>query len=178
MNGFYRKAKAREGGFTLIEMVMVAAILGLVIMLVPPLLNGFTRLFLQSRAKLELQRESKVVMRTIETNLSQGRAGTLRIDRADADEIFWSSMTFTRIDGAFALSDRTITYYQQENEAVEDMEGQSRVLSKNVKFLNFSVPRTDEPGVVTVTLTLEKETFGGRKLALHTTSNRVRVANP
>ena len=158
-------------GFTLIEVMLTLAIVGIVFAIGAPLLNQANRLFILSRTRVELQGEARSVMYVVTRTLRQAQKSTITISRANSNQPFYSKITFTKEQG-------NIMVFQQEGvNLYQVIGGGKRPLSKNLKYLAFTFPRSDDRGIISVSLTLEKNIFQGQKKALHMASEKVRIMN-
>ena len=158
-------------GFTLVEAMITAAILGVLAMVGPSVLTQVNRFFIQSSGRSDMEKESRAVMYVINRNLHEGQSNTIIIDRYGANQPFSSRITFTKIQGT------TMSFYQNGKNLIQLASGNSKILSKNVRYLAFSFPRTDDMTIVSVAVTLEKTIYSGQTTALHVASERVRVMN-
>ncbi|MBK9430360.1 MAG: prepilin-type N-terminal cleavage/methylation domain-containing protein [Elusimicrobia bacterium] len=158
-------------GYTLVELMMTASILALVALMAAPLMVQSTRFFLLTRAKVEIQRDARQVMETITKALRQAQSNTLVIDRADANQPFYSRLRFTTINGA------SHTFFQSGNQLRHTSSAGTKALSTNVRFMSFYFPRSNDMSIISVSLTFEKGTYEGKTKALHVASERVRVMN-
>lgn len=164
-----RPSRARAG-YSLTEMLMVVAIIGILASVGARLLLQINRYFIMTNSRAELQREARAAMYVMNRNLRQGSIGSITIDRA-ASQPFYSRLTFTKITG-----DRMI-FSQNGTNLVQTVGTKTRILTKNVKYLAFTFPRSDDLSVISVALTLEKRIYEGRTKALHMASEKVRVMN-
>ena len=104
-------------------------------------------------------------------SLRQAQANSIKISRANSSQPFYSKITFTKEQG-------DVLVFQQEGvNLYQIIGGASRPLSRNLKYLAFTFPRSDDMGIISVSLTLEKNIFQGRKKALHMASEKVRIMN-
>ena len=104
-------------------------------------------------------------------SLRQAQANSKKISRANSSQPFYSKITFTKEQG-------DVLVFQQEGvNLYQIIGGASRPLSRNLKYLAFTFPRSDDMGIISVSLTLEKNIFQGRKKALHMASEKVRIMN-
>lgn len=158
-------------GYSLTELMMVVAIVGILASVGGRIMLQINRYFIMTSTRAELQREARAVMYVINRGLRQARADSVVIDRSAAGQPFYSRLRFTKVQGT------TMTFHQQGNQLIQTVGGQSRVLTKNVKFLAFALPRSDDLGIVSVSVTLEKGIYQGRTKALHMASEKVRVMN-
>jgi len=124
-----------------------------------------------TRAKVELQQEARATMYIITRALRQSSAASITISRANSSQPFYSKITFTKQQGeTMAFQQEGVTLYQLIN-------GHRRVLSRNLDYLAFTFPRSDDMGIISVSLTLKKGIYEGRSKALHMASEKVRVMN-
>lgn len=158
-------------GFTLTETMIVLMILGVVVMIGPTVATQLTRFFLLSQTRLELQREARSAISLMTRNLRQASASTIRIDQVTGQP-YYSRIQFTTVQG------RALLYRQNGNQLLETVGTRSTILSKNLRFLTFTFPRSDDMTIVSVAFTLEKNLYQGRKKALHMASERIQVMNP
>jgi prepilin-type N-terminal cleavage/methylation domain-containing protein len=159
-----------RAGYSLTEMMIVVAIIGILASVGGRVMLQINRYFIMTSTRTDLQREARAMMYVINRNLRQAQSGTIVIDRA-ASQPFCTRLTFTKVQGT------TMTFYQSGNSLVQLVGTKTRTLSKNVKYLAFTFPRSDDLGVVSVSVTLEKAIFQSRTKALHMASEKVRVMN-
>ncbi|MCX5784496.1 MAG: prepilin-type N-terminal cleavage/methylation domain-containing protein [Elusimicrobia bacterium] len=158
-------------GVTLTEMMIVVAIVSAVFAIAAPMFLQINRTFIMNRTRIELQQEARAVMYVVTRTLRQAQSDTISIDRVNTSQPFYSKITFTKQQG-------TTLVFQQEGVYLYQVFGTGkRALSKNLKYLEFSLTRSDDMGIISVSLTLEKNMFEGRKKAFHMASEKVRVMN-
>jgi len=158
-------------GVTLMELMVVIGIVSALFMIGAPMLNQVNRQFILTRTRMELQQEARSVMYVITRNLRQAQADSIIISRANASQPFYSKITFTKEQGT------TLVFQQEGTVLYQVINTARRPLSKNLNYLAFTFPRSDELGIISVSLTLQKNIYEGRKKALHMASEKVRVMN-
>jgi prepilin-type N-terminal cleavage/methylation domain-containing protein len=164
------KLRSRSG-YTLAEVLVTVAILGIVAGMGANMLLQINRYFIMSRSRLELQREARAIMYVVTRSLRQGQSSTIVIDRLSASQPFYSRITFTKEQG-------TTMRFQQNGANLEQIVGtNTRILSKNLRYMAFTFPRSDDMGIVSVSMTLQQTIFEGRTKALHMASEKVQVMN-
>ena len=163
------RARGRAG-FTMTELLMVAVIVGILASISARIMLQVNRYFIMTNTRAELQREARAIMYVINRNLRQASASSVTLDRASGQP-FYSRLTFTKIQG------QTMSFAQNGTRLVQTVGGKSSVLTKNVKYVAFTLPRSDDLGVVSVSVTLEKSIYQGRTKALHMASEKVRIMN-
>ena len=156
-------------GTTLIELMIVVAIVGTIVMVAPNLYKQVRRFFFLNNTRIELQREARSTMQIMTSRIRQAQSTTLVIDQ-QTGEPYYSRITFTDVDN------NPICFYQSgKNLKLVDVS--TRTLTTNLRYLAFALPRSDDFGIVSVSFTLEKSIYEGQTKALHMASEKVRVMN-
>jgi len=163
----------KNGGLTLIEMMIVLAITGILVMMGPQILTQVTKFFILGRARLELQREARATMYVITREMRQAQSATITIDQVSGQPNY-SRITFTKQ----TLGNGVAVSLFQNGTALSLTEGNtSSTLTKHLSYMAFAFPRSDDMTIVSVALTLQEQIYNGRSKALHMASERVRVMN-
>lgn len=136
----------------------------------PNLVKQIHRFFFLNNTRVELQRDARTALELITRRLRQAQSSTLVMDRYGTQPYF-SRISFTDVD-----SKRTI-YYQDGKSLKMVVNNSTTTLVSNLRYLAFALPRSDDMGIVSVSLTLEKSTYEGQTKALHMASEKVRVMN-
>ncbi len=165
------KHKTGRKGFTLTEMMMAVAIIGILFGVGAPILNQATKNFIMSNTRLELQTEARAIMYTITRNLRQAKNSTITISRYNSSQPYYSMITFTKQDG------KQYSFYQKDKQLIMRYSSMNRVLSNNLRYLAFTFPETSDMEIISVSMTLQKNIYEGQKKALHMASEKVRVMN-
>jgi prepilin-type N-terminal cleavage/methylation domain-containing protein len=156
-------------GYTLVEAMIVVAILGMFVVMLPNLYKQTRRFFFLSSTKTELQRDARSVMILLTKRMRQARSTTITIDQ-DTSQPYYSRLSFYDVDGNY------IRYYQS-GKRLFYVDVSTRTLTDDLRYLAFSLPRSDELGIVSVSFTLEKSIYEGQTKAIHMASERVRIMN-
>lgn len=159
----------RSSGYSLTEMIVVMVILVLLILTITPLMIHVARFFRLSTARLEIQRDARNSMEVMNRFLRQAVATSVTIDQA-AGQPARSRISFTTIGG------KTMQFYQQGHSLFQ-VDGTARELSKHLRFIAFSYPRSDNPNVLSVAITMEAATYEGKTKILEFSIEKVRVMN-
>ncbi len=159
-------------GYTLIELMLVVAIVGIVFSIAPQLMIQMTRFFRQNRARIEIQREARTALDLINRNLRQAKATSIVIDQV-AGEPPYSRITFTRL---VAGGTADMKFYQEGN-FLYMVRDSTVPISRNLRYLGFSYPRTDNDKLISVSLTTETGTYEQQTKALQLSVDKVRIMN-
>src|SRR4051812_33412942 len=98
--------KIRQRGFTLVEMMVTVAIMGVMFTVVPPILTNITRFSRLSRARLETQRNARGALNLINQSLRQASAASVYVSQ-ESGQPAYSSIRFTTSDS------RSLKFYQR-----------------------------------------------------------------
>lgn len=160
-----------RAGFTLIEAMLTVAIVGILATVGARLLIQVNRYYMMTKTRVELQREARSIMYVVSRSLHQAQSNTISIDRASATQPFYSKISFIKIQGD------TMTFEQNGKNFVQIAGSKTTTLSRNVRYLAFTFPRSDDLTIISVSLTLEQDIYEGQTKALHMASEKVRVMN-
>jgi prepilin-type N-terminal cleavage/methylation domain-containing protein len=160
----------RNAGFSLMETIMTVAILGIVVMVAPTIINQTVKFFILGKVRLELQREARAAMYVMTREIRQAQSSTIVIDQINGQP-YYSRLRFTKIQGA------AVTMAQQGSSLLLTEGVVVSTMSKNLAFLSFAFPRSDDMTILSVSLTLQEQIYDGAYKALHMASEKVRVMN-
>ncbi|MFH1725468.1 MAG: type II secretion system protein [Elusimicrobiota bacterium] len=164
-----RSGAPKAYGYTLTEMMAVIAIVGILAMVVPQLFIQVSRFFRQNQARAEIQRDARTVFALIGRNLRQARTTSIIVDQLSGQPPY-SRISFKKMD------DRVMSFYQEGSQLYQ-VTGGTKSIAKNLRYLAFTHPRTDDDTLVSVTLTLERATYEGQTKALQLSVEKIRVRN-
>jgi len=170
-----KKAFLRRG-FTLIELMIVIAIMGIVILTAPKIFTKtfqFVQLFI---ARTEIQKNARGALANINRDLRQAKADTIVIDALSGQPPH-SRITFTKYNASG--STQQLSYYQKGNALYMSNDGSAtgRLIAGSLRYVAFTYPRTDDDGIVSISITFEKATYEGGTKALQMAVEKVRVMN-
>ena len=157
-------------GVTLVEMMISVAILGIVFGIGPTIMRNMTRFSRMNTARLETQRSARESLSQINKALRQASAESIVISQ-ESGEPPYSSLSFTTVDG------RAIHFYQEGTDLEFSVDGATRTLTDNLRYISFAPPRTDDSNIISVSVTFEKSTYEGGTKALQMAIEKVRVMN-
>lgn len=152
--------------------MIVVAIVGAIASMAPTIISQTTKFFILNKTKLELQQQARAAMYIITRELRQAQSSTIVIDRA-AGQFHYSRIRFTKVGG------QTHTYYQSGTNLIMIVgtNNTTTTVTKNLAYLAFTFPRSDDMTIISVSMTLQQQIYGGQYKALHMASERVRVMN-
>ncbi len=149
--------------------MIVIGILGTIFSLAPNLYKQVRRFFFLSSVKTELQRDARSMMILVSRRVRLAQSQSLVIDQ-DSSQPYYSRLSFTTVNGEY------IRYYQS-GRTFYMVDVSTRILSKDLRYVAFALPRSDDLGIVSVSFTLEKAIYEGQTKAIHMASERVRLMN-
>ena len=160
----------RSPGYSLIEIMMVVTIMGIMSLVGPQLMVQLQTFYLQTTARSEIQRDARATVDVINRFLRQAKYRTSIID-SPASQGPYSRLRFTHVDG------RQFEYSQTGNQLVQKVDTKQTVLTHNLMYLAFTFPRSDYPRLVSVSITMQKQTYKSQKKVLELTVQKIRVMN-
>jgi prepilin-type N-terminal cleavage/methylation domain-containing protein len=158
-------------GWTLVEVLIVVTMIGILSLSVSSIFYNIWQFYKMSYAQKELQEEARVIMELITRNLRNGVSDTIVISRYDDTQPYYSKIDFNTVDGL------RVSYYQIDRTLYQEIDGNKKVLSKNVTYFAITPSKTYELNIISVAITLEKELYELKKKALHMASEKVMVMN-
>lgn len=165
------KLTLNKAGFTLTEMMIAVAILGIIGSMAAGYLTQVVRFWKINQARVEIQRDARSVLALINRQLRQGKKSTIRINQLSSSQPPHSKITFNDAD------DKTYSFFQENNQLKWAVGSSTKVLSENLRYLAFTMTRTDDFSIVSMASTFEKATFDEKTKALQLSVEKVRVMN-
>jgi prepilin-type N-terminal cleavage/methylation domain-containing protein len=164
-----RRGLKREG-YSLVEVMLVVAIVGALAMVGPRLLIQLQNFYILTTARNEIQRDARTVLDIVNRFVRQAKWRTIIIDTPSGQGAY-SRIRFTHQDG------RTFSYYQEGNKFFQSVDGSTTMLADNLVYLAFTFPRSDYPRLVSVSMTMGKDIYRGQQKELELTIQKIRVMN-
>jgi prepilin-type N-terminal cleavage/methylation domain-containing protein len=167
----------KRPGVTLMELMMVVAIISILFAVGAPMMKQANRQFIMVRSKKELQQEARSIMYILTRALRQAQGDTITITLAAANQPFYSKIQFTTEQSSSTAVSNTYVFQQEGTVLYQIIGGKKRPLTQNLYYLAFTFPRSDDMSIISVSLTLQKGIYEGRTKALHMASEKVRIMN-
>lgn len=161
----------RPSGFSLIELMVVVAIVGVISSIAPQFMTSITRFIRINNARIEIQRDARTTLEVINRKLRQARASSIVLTRESASQPPYSKLQFTTI------KDEQYDFYQVNDELFMGVSGSPKKIAENLKFISFSYPRSDDANIISVSVTFEKGTVQGGSKALQMAIEKIRIMN-
>ncbi len=149
------------------EAMMVVAILGILSLIGPKIMIQVIRFYQLHEAKVEIQRDARACLDLVNRFLRQARSATVVIDEA-ANQPPYSRVSFTTVQG------QPVSFYQSGTTLFQ-VARSTTVISDNLHYIAFTYPRSDDPTIISVAITMEKSTYEGGYKALELSIQKVRV---
>lgn len=161
-------------GHTLAEMMVTVAVIGILMLVGPALLRGIQNFFLMTTARNDIQRDARSALDAINRFLRQAKASTVQVD-SPANQGPYSRITFNLVDG------RVVQFYQSGNQLVQSVKSGSSTstitLTSNLAYIAFTYPRSDDPSIISVAITMGRNIQLGKTKVLELTIQKVRIMN-
>jgi hypothetical protein len=151
------------------EGMIAITILAIMVFIAPTLLTQVTRFYQLHNAKVEIQRDARASLDIINRFLRQSTWYSVSVDQVAGQPPF-SRINFITIDG------QNVTFYQQ-GRTLYQVNRSTTALSQNLRYIAFTYPRSDDPTIISVAMTMEKSTYQGRYKALELSIEKVRIMN-
>lgn len=162
-------------GYTLAELMIVVAILGIMVSAAPRLLTGIYRFTRMITAKAEIQKNARGSLSNINRGLRQAQASSIVIDQLTGMPPH-SRITFTRYkpDGSTEI----VSYYQSEKKLYMSTGGAAgKKVADDLRYIAFTYPKSDDGYIISISVTFERATYEGASKALQMAVEKVRVMN-
>jgi prepilin-type N-terminal cleavage/methylation domain-containing protein len=164
-----RTLKSRLG-YTLTEMMMVVAIVGILATVAPTMLIQMQNFFMMTSARYEIQRDARTTLDTVNRYMRQAVATTVVMDTPAGQGPF-SRIRFRHVDG------RYMEFRQQGSKLIQVIGSAESVVSNNLIYIAFTYPHTDDTSIISVSITMGKNIQLGRRKVLELTIQKIRVMN-
>ncbi|MBI4063787.1 MAG: prepilin-type N-terminal cleavage/methylation domain-containing protein [Elusimicrobia bacterium] len=169
------QSRSKAKGFTLVELLLVVAVSAILMSLGPALLINITRFYRLQIARANIQKSARICIDRVSRLLRQASATSVVItQRAGQPPNSWLTFTIDQGEGAL-VGDYGI--YQEGANLKFMKNGSTSTIADNLRYIAFSYPRSDNDGIISVSMTFEEATFEGHSKALQLSVEKVRVMN-
>jgi prepilin-type N-terminal cleavage/methylation domain-containing protein len=158
-------------GYSLVELMVVSAIVAVIASLGSTLYIKMNTFFRVSIAKIETQRDVRNLMELITREIRQAKSSQISLSQENASQPPYSKITFQNMRG-----DRVL-FWQSGRTLTMNKNGQTTLLSKDLRSIFFSYPSTDNPNLITVLLSIEKTAEAKKTYALQMGGETIRLLN-
>lgn len=166
-------ARARRG-YTLTEVMVTVAILGVVVTIASPLMLQVTNFWRLTSARYAIQRDVRTALDLINRLTRQAQSATVVIDSVTGQPpCSRLSFSYTNADGNVV----PVSFYQTGSKLYMNNNGTIALLSSGLAYIAFTYPRTDDVTIISVAVTMQSPTYRGGKKALQLSIQKVRVMN-
>jgi prepilin-type N-terminal cleavage/methylation domain-containing protein len=160
----------KQYGWTMVELMVVITVIGIISISFPQIISQINKFYKINQVQVSLQQEARVIMDTITRNLREAQSDTIKIDCIPG-QMYYSRINF------ITINNRNITYYLTGRTLRQNIDGNVQILSRDVTYLSFSLPKSYDLTIVSVAFTLEKELYELQRKSLHMASEKVRIMN-
>lgn len=157
--------------------MITVAVLGILMTIGPTLLQNMFRFFRLQMARAKVQKNARSALDLINRNLRQATSSSIIVS-ARPGQPPYSWITFSIDKGTGAALGNYGFYQEGKNLNWWFSKNSSTVtLADNLKYIAFTYPRTDNSGIISVSMTFEEATYAGYTKALQLSVEKVRVMN-
>lgn len=175
------KTTRLKSGYTLMEMMIVVAIMGVVVLAAPRTFIKTYQFVQLLTARVEIQKNARGALANINRDLRQAVATSITLNSVSGQPPH-SRITFNKYNSAGNFD--TVSYYQQGNKLYQAIAPGANVvlpagkmIANNLRYIAFTYPRTDDDGIISISITFEKATYEGGTKALQMAVEKVRIMN-
>ncbi|PKM98540.1 MAG: hypothetical protein CVU79_02625 [Elusimicrobia bacterium HGW-Elusimicrobia-3] len=174
------KDRKLKRGYTLMEMMLVVAILGVLILAAPRTFIKTFQFVQLLTARVEIQKNARGALANINRDLRQALGHTIEVDELPGQPPH-SRIKFKKYNSSGGQS--WAFYYQQGTQlyqAAGDVDGNmltGKLIANHLRYIAFTYPRTDDDGIISISITFEKATYEGGTKALQMAVEKVRIMN-
>jgi prepilin-type N-terminal cleavage/methylation domain-containing protein len=162
-------------GYTLTELMLVVAILGIVMSVGPLMLTQLQNFYLMTTARNDIERDARSSLDILNRMIRQAVKDTIVIDTNGQGPL--SRIRFRHVDGRYMEFRQNGSKLEMLVQPVAGGAVNTSVLTNNLVYIAFSFPRSDDPTVISVSITMGKSIQLGRVKVLELTIQKVRVMN-
>lgn len=150
--------------------MLVVALVGTLALVGPRLMIKLQEFYLLTTARNDIQRDARAALDNINRFLRQAVYSTIIIDSPSGQGPY-SRIRFSHVD------ERSFEFRQEGKNLIQKVGTNETIIAKNLAYIAFTFPRSDYPKLVSVSMTMSKDTYKGGKKELELTIQKIRVMN-
>jgi prepilin-type N-terminal cleavage/methylation domain-containing protein len=160
------------GGYTLAELMISVAVLGVIFALAPRALVDTYNFFRMSIVRAEIQRDARASLDLMNRELRQARAASVTVDRLSASQPPYSRATF------YTVNNSTMSFWQDGPKLrMYETSRATRTVAENLRYMAFTYGESPNENILSVSVTFEKSLYAGKSKALQMAVEKVRIMN-
>ncbi|MGQ0644963.1 MAG: PulJ/GspJ family protein [Elusimicrobiota bacterium] len=161
-----------RSGYTLAELMISVAVLGVIFALAPRALLDTYNFFRMSMVRAEIQRDARASLDLMNRELRQARAASVIVDRLSSSQPPYSRATF------YTISNSTMSFWQDGNRLrMYETSRATRTVAENLRYVAFTYGESPNESILSVSVTFEKSLYAGKSKALQMAVEKVRIMN-
>lgn len=162
-------------GFTVIELMIVVALLGIILSLGPNLLLNIFRFWRMQIARVDVNQNARKSLELVNKTVRQASASTIIVsNRSNQPPYSWIQFTVDKGTGPIV---GRYGFFQEGKNLQYMKDGSTSTLADNLRYLAFTYPQSDDVDILAVAMTFEESTYAGQTKALQLSIEKVRVMN-
>ncbi len=157
------------------ELMIAVAIVGILLSLGPNLLLNLFRFWRLQLGRAGVQQNARNSLELVNRTLRQASASTIVVsNRSSQPPYSWIRFSIDKGAGA-AIS--SYGFFQEGKNLKYMKGGSTSTIAENLRYLAFTYPKSDDDGIISVSMTFEEATYAGYTKALQLSIEKVRVMN-
>lgn len=163
--------KFKQKGFTLIETLIVVAVMGVVTAAVTTLFTQGFHYWSINRTQVELQRDVRALLDLMLREIKEAKTNSVEINSFNNSQPPCSKINFTTIDG------REVSFYQKGKQIFVENSNGTTLLANNLRVLSFIYPDTSSPDIINISICAEANVYGTARKTFYMSIEKVRIMN-
>ncbi len=165
----------RIRGFTLVELMITVALVGILMSVGPNLLLNIFRFWRMQIARVDVNQNARKSLDLVNRTLRQASSSTITVsNRPNQPPYSWIQFTVDKGTGPVV---GRYGFYQEGKNLQYMKDGSTSTVADNLRYLAFTYPKSDDSGIIAVSMTFEESTYAGQTKALQLSIEKVRVMN-
>ncbi|MCB4756713.1 MAG: prepilin-type N-terminal cleavage/methylation domain-containing protein [Elusimicrobia bacterium] len=165
-----------QDGVTLVELMVVVAIVGVLVVTGPQLFTNTFKLWRITESRTEVQRDARISLTLIEGLLRQASKDSIVLTRQDANQPPYSKIQFSVPSGDtyhFYQLGRDLWIYHLSPTSVTH----NRIIASNLRYVSFGYPVSTDESLLSVAVCFEKGTYAGLTKNFYLSTQKIKVMN-